>query len=357
MFKNLCNKKILVTGHTGFKGSWLVKLLYRYTSSIYGLSLKPRSGESLYEMLGIWNYLAKEYYCDILDFDKTAEIIAEIKPDVIFHLAAQSLVCESYKRPLDTFNVNAGGTANLLEAVRAFGGPAAVICITTDKVYENSESGVPFTETDPLGGYDPYSASKAAAEIVIQSYRKSFFNLADYGVKHYVQLASARAGNVIGGGDFAENRLAPDIYRAVKSGNDFILRHPDSVRPWQYVIEPLVGYMMLADKMLGEYNSEYSSAWNFGPGPESFITARQLTKKALTIFGHGLYKEAVNSNSMHEAGILKLDSSKAMDKLGWIPKTGIDEALIKTFTWYKALLDGQDINIVINKQIDEYFGL
>ena len=353
MFENLRDKRILVTGHTGFKGSWLVKLLYRYTSRIYGFSLGPCSEESLYEMIGISNYLWNEYYCDILDFEKLAKYIAETKPDVIFHLAAQSLVCESYRRPLGTFNVNAGGTANLLEAVRVSGISTVVVCVTTDKVYENNESGVPFAETNPLGGYDPYSASKAAAEIIIQSYRKSFFNPDDYDVKHNVQLASARAGNVIGGGDFAENRIVPDIYRAVKSGKNFVLRHPESVRPWQYVVEPLIGYMTLAEKMLGKYNPEYSSAWNFGPSQESFITAKQLAEKAFGILGRGHYEEAKTAG-VHEAGVLKLDSSKAMNELGWTPKTGIDRALANTFDWYKVLVDGQDVNNVINRQIDEY---
>ena len=363
MFESLKNKRILVTGHTGFKGSWLVKMLYRFTSHIYGFSLKPKYENSMYEICQIVSYLENEYYdLNISKYDNIAKCIFEVKPDIIFHLAAQPLVRDSYEFPLDTFNVNAGGTANLLEAVRQLKKKCAVICITTDKVYENNESGTQFKEIDPLGGYDPYSASKAAAEIVIESYRKSFFNPLRYGIDHQIQLASARAGNVIGGGDFSKDRIVPDIYRAMKSnGANIELRNPSAIRPWQHVLEPLDGYIKLAQKMYDEEDkcNIWSSAWNFGPNKNSFKTVKYIAQKAIKIFNAGRILCNANISNKHEASILMLNSEKANNVLDWNPKWNVDKALSKTFEWYKLILDKEPrkkLVKAIENQIEEYYG-
>ena len=354
------NKKILITGHSGFKGSWLVKILSMISNAkLYGFSTMS-DNYKLYKMLSIRDFMQDFDDGNIDDRSSIFDAMHHIQPDIVFHLAAQPLVRESYECPLETFSVNAGGTANLLEAIRQLKKKCAVICITTDKVYENNELGVAFKETDPLGGYDPYSASKAAAEIVIDSYRKSFFNPNNYGKEHFVQLASARAGNVIGGGDFSKDRIVPDIYRAVKANEDIVLRNPLAIRPWQHVIEPLDGYIKLAQKMCDDedMHSVWSSAWNFGPSKSSFKNVKYIANKAVEIFRKGTVKCNNSISTMHEAGILMLDSGKANDVLKWNPKWNVDEALNKTFVWYKLMLANaskKQLAEEIESQIKEYY--
>lgn len=356
------NKKILITGHSGFKGSWLTKILsMKSNAKLYGFSTMS-DDYKLYKILNVRSLLQDYDIGNVSDFYDIYNVIHYVQPDIIFHLAAQPLVRDSYECPLDTFNINAGGTANLLEAVRQLNKKCAVICITTDKVYENNESGAQFKETDPLGGYDPYSASKAAAEIVIDSYRKSFFNHSNYGADHLVQLASARAGNVIGGGDFSKDRIVPDIYRAMKTnGSNIELRNPSAIRPWQHVLEPLDGYIKLAQKMYDEEDkhSIWSSAWNFGPNKNSFKTVKYIAQKAIKIFNVGRILCNANISNKHEAGILMLNSEKANNVLDWNPKWNVDKALSKTFEWYKLMLDKEPrkkLVKAIENQIEEYYG-
>lgn len=356
------NKKILITGHSGFKGSWLIKILsMKSNAKLYGFSTMS-DDYKLYKILNVRSLLQNYDVGNVSDFYDIYNVIHYVQPDIIFHLAAQPLVRDSYECPLDTFNINAGGTANLLEAVRQLKKKCVVICITTDKVYENNESGTQFKETDPLGGYDPYSASKAAAEIVIDSYRKSFFNSSKYGTDHLVQLASARAGNVIGGGDFSKDRIVPDIYRAMKTnGSNIELRNPLAIRPWQHVLEPLDGYIKLAQKMCDEEDkhSIWSSAWNFGPSEKSFKTVKYIAQKAIKIFNAGRILCNANISNKHEAGILMLNSEKANNVLDWNPKWNVDKALSKTFEWYKLMLDKEPrkkLVKAIENQIEEYYG-
>jgi CDP-glucose 4,6-dehydratase len=351
MFNNL---NVLVTGHTGFKGSWLCKILNDFGANVYGYSLKPNE-MSLYKLANIKNILCGETIGDILNYNRLKTCIYDKGIDVIFHLAAQPLVKESYSLSKYTFDVNTIGTTNVLESLKGYYKPCVVICITTDKVYQNNELGIPFKEDDPLGGYDPYSASKAAAEIVIDSYRKSFFNPDSYGHSHSIQLASVRAGNVIGGGDFANDRIIPDIVRSIQSNSSVDIRSPNSIRPWQHVLEPLYGYISLANKMLNNPNdTQWSSAWNFGPVEESFKSVKYIVDKTIELFGCGSWNDVSVGPHLHESKILKLDSTKAMNALDWRPKWDVDTAIAKTVEIYKAILDSTDINNIMMKQIYEY---
>ena len=262
MFNNIYkNKKILVTGHTGFKGTWLCLWLEMLGAKVIGYSIDIPTKPSLFEMV---KPKCIDIRANISDFKKLNSVIKKYKPDIIFHLAAQPLVRLSYKKTLDTYQTNVIGTANILESIKLNKFVKAVVAITTDKVYLNNETGKPFRENDPLGGYDPYSASKAACEIVISSYRDSFFNIRDYGKKHNTLIASARAGNVIGGGDFAKDRLIPDFIKAILANKNLKIRNPKAIRPWQHVLEPLSGYLMLGAKLL-KGKKEFAQAWNFGP--------------------------------------------------------------------------------------------
>lgn len=351
----LNNKNVLVTGHTGFKGSWLCAILNKLGANVYGYALEPND-ISLYTYANIKNILCGEIISDILDINKLKTFIYDKGIDVIFHLAAQPLVRESYISSKYTFDVNTIGTANVLECLKNYYKPCIIICITTDKVYANNECGIPFKEDDPLGGYDPYSASKAAAEIVIDSYRKSFFNPAEYNKTHKIQLASVRAGNVIGGGDFANDRILPDIIKSIKNNTSVDIRNPQSIRPWQHVLEPLYGYIFLANKML-EYptNSKWSSAWNFGPNEESFKSVRYIVDKTIELFGYGSWNNISSNTHLHESNVLKLDSSKAINKLNWHPKWNVDTALAKTVEIYKSILNNnENIRDLMLKQIYEY---
>lgn len=358
----LNNKKIFITGHTGFKGSWLCKLLKeKYDVQLFGYSLKKQCNK-LYDILNIKNIMDKDFISnDILDFSSLNQIIENIQPDIIFHLAAQPLVRDSYLNPLDTFNINAIGTANLLETIRLnmIKKLCAVICITTDKVYANDETEYAFTENDKLGGHDPYSSSKTCAEIIIESYRKSYFNPKQYGITHNIQLASVRAGNVIGPGDFSKDRIVPDIFNAIKNKKPICLRNPQSIRPWQHVIEPLTGYIRLAEKMIEKPldTDIWSSAWNFGPDEESFETVEYLTKNAIKILKAGKYKDVHDINNVYEANVLKLDSTKAKLLLQWKSKWSLDKSIKKTFEWYKAYLNKAtklELRENIENQIREY---
>ncbi|MBA3047740.1 CDP-glucose 4,6-dehydratase [Patescibacteria group bacterium] len=351
--KKFKNKKILITGHTGFKGAWLSQILLNWGACITGISLKPTTSPNLFNPLKIKNKI-NNYFTDIRDFKKIKEIVKKEKPEIVFHLAAQPIVRESYDRPLYTFETNIIGTANILEAIKETNTVRSAVIITTDKVYKNNESGRPFKEGDKLGGDDPYSASKAAAEIVIDSYIKSFFNPTDYNKKHKTLIASARAGNVIGGGDWSDDRLVPDLIKGIFHNKQIIIRNPDAVRPWQHVLEPLYGYLLLATK-LQTGKKDFSGAWNFGPNNQSFLTVEEFTKLALRILNKGVYVIKKDLDSKHESKLLKLNSNKAKKQLNWQQELNINKTLQLTFEWYKNFYNKEDIIDVTNRQIESFF--
>jgi len=329
-------RKVLITGHTGFKGSWLALWLESLGAQVIGYSLDPPTDPSFFQATGISDRVV-DIRGDILDRVTISETIKKYRPEYIFHLAAQPLVRFSYNHPRYTFDVNVMGTANILEAIRLSHYSATCVCITSDKCYANRECDYAYKEQDPLGGHDAYSASKAAAELVIASYRKSFFSS---GTGPRVSLSSARAGNIIGDGDWAQDRIVPDCVRALVKGNMVEVRNPRAVRPWQFVLDPLFGYLWLALKMR-EDPETYADAWNFGPDCSNPVDVRTLTEKIIREWGEGTWKlPAENENAPHEAGYLKLDSAKSMGMLGWKPAYAIDEAIRKTIGWYRNYYSG-----------------
>lgn len=345
-------KKVFLTGHTGFKGSWLLKILSILGAEVKGYALAPQNAFDLYHLLN-GDSLCDSVIADLREKKLLIESITDFQPDYIFHLAAQPLVRLSYDIPAETFEVNAIGTANLLDGVRALNKPCQVVLITTDKVYHNYEWVYPYRETDRLGGYDPYSASKACAEIVINSYRNSFFNINRYS-EHKKAVAVARAGNVIGGGDWSKDRLVPDIVRALSNDDAIQIRNPNSIRPWQHVLEPLIGYLMLGSK-LTENPELYSPAYNFGPDFQDALPVSEMVNTAIKCWGNGRYETAQILNQPHEAGLLKLDISKAIAELNWKPKLNAYTAIEQTINWYKYYLSfEQDIVAFTEKQITDF---
>ena len=340
------NKKVLVTGHTGFKGSWFTLLLSQIGAEVTGYSLPPRTSPNLYDLLDL-KLKCNSIIGDINDTKKLEEVVLKIQPDFIFHLAAQPLVRYSYHEPIDTFSTNIIGTANLLNACRSITNHCSVVCVTTDKVYHNNEWEFPYRENDQLGGYDPYSASKAAAEIVIDSYRNSYFKGTN------ISVASARAGNVIGGGDWSEDRLFPDIVQSINSNNEIVLRNPSAVRPWQHVLDPLMGYLKLAHLMTVQPKA-YSQAWNFGPYNHESKTVLEVCEQAIALFQKGSIRIEKQENQPHEAGLLRLDISKAMASLNWQPNWSTDLAIEKTTNWYKSFLNGSNALELVQNNIKEY---
>ncbi|MBX9809913.1 CDP-glucose 4,6-dehydratase [Candidatus Gracilibacteria bacterium] len=326
-------KTILITGSTGFKGSWLSLWLHSLGANVIGYSLSPYTEPNLFSILGL-DSLINQIYGDINDLGKLQEICNTYQPEIIFHLAAQPLVRESYRDPVGTFQTNVMGTVNILEVIRNTESIKGAVLITTDKVYENLETMRPYLETDRLGGHDPYSTSKAMDELAITSYVRSFFS------KGEKKIVSVRAGNVIGGGDWSKDRLIPDIIQAFENGEPVILRNPDSVRPWQHVLEPLSGYLMMGEKIFQD--DKYLGSYNFGPDISDTMRVEDIVIKAIETLGKGEYK-IQKDESMHEAGLLLLDNTKAKKLLGWSPKFGIDEALERTFGWYRAYADGEDM--------------
>jgi CDP-glucose 4,6-dehydratase len=346
------DKRVFVTGHTGFKGSWLIQILQWLGADVKGYSLAPEKDSDLYNEIKGDEICYSSVIADLRDQQALHGEMVRFEPHFVFHLAAQALVRRSYDYPLDTFMVNTQGTANVLEALRFMNHPCVALMITTDKVYENPERGSAFKEDDKLGGYDPYSASKAAAEIVVASYQRSFFNPEKYSA-HQKSVASVRAGNVIGGGDFSDDRIIPDIARALEFDETVTLRNPHSVRPWQHVLEPLGAYLLLAAKM-SEDPLKYSTAFNFGPDPADVVTVEDLTRIFLERFGKGNYKIEQQDNAPHEAKLLVLDSSKAEQVIGWKPKLSAREAIELTADWYADHTNTAAVKCL--KQIQSYFG-
>ncbi len=325
-------KKVFLTGHTGFKGAWMVQILHWLGAQVKGYSLAPEKNNDLYYQIKGDSLCYSSVIGDICDKQKLSSELVRFEPDYVFHFAAQALVRRGYDMPSYTFLVNAQGTAHVLDAIRSLKNKCVGVMITTDKVYDNPERGLPFKEDDKLGGYDPYSASKAAAEIVIDSYRRSFFNPNTY-EKHGKAIAAARAGNVIGGGDYSDDRIIPDIVRAITFGETVGLRNPASIRPWQHVLEPLGAYLLLAAKM-NEDPIKYSTAYNFGPKPDDMLTVEDLTKVFIASFGGGNYEDISNATAVHEAKLLLLDSSKAQADLGWVAHMDAKTAIRWTAEWY-----------------------
>lgn len=347
-------KKVLITGHTGFTGAWIAHLLLNWGTRVSGLSLDPPSNPHLFGILGLDKRM-QNYRADVRDYDQLVKIFKKENPEIIFHLAAQAIVRESYDRPLDTFSTNVMGTANVLHAAAKIDGVRALVVATTDKVYENREGAHhPFRERDRLGGWDPYSASKVGADFVAHSYMHSFFRSEDLGRRHSTAVAIVRAGNIIGGGDWGKNRLISDIVRSVYEGDGkVVVRIPHAVRPWQYVLDPIHGYLFLA-KELACGNKAAIGAWNFGPDDTNFLTVEEVVKRSLTILGEGKY-EIVPDTEKPEEITLTLDASKAKKHLGWRPRYHIDDALRHTLNWYKDFYKGKEIIKTMNEQIESYF--
>ncbi|MFL9484988.1 CDP-glucose 4,6-dehydratase [Chitinophagaceae bacterium LWZ2-11] len=342
-------KKVFITGHTGFKGAWLLKILSLLNADVKGYALAPYTKDDIYCLIN-GDDLCNSVIGDLRDKDKLIKEVLDFQPDFVFHLAAQPLVRLSYDIPAETFEVNAIGTANVLDAVRKLEKKCNVVLITTDKVYHNNEWLYPYRENDRLGGYDPYSASKACAELVIDSYRNSFFNLNEYDT-HKKTVAVTRAGNVIGGGDWSKDRLLPDIARALGKREAVIVRNPSSVRPWQHVIEPVTGYLLLGEK-LDQQPQRFGQAYNFGPYSDDTLTVEEMVNIAIEKWGEGKYEVVANSKQPHEAGLLKLDISKAEAEIGWAPKLKAKDAVSMTVDWYKSFFANRNIiNVITEDQI------
>jgi len=347
-------KRVFLTGHTGFKGSWLLYWLHLSGATVKGYALPPDSNPSLFGLLG-GEQLCESVLADLNDRARLEKELLDFQPDFIFHLAAQPLVRLSYAIPVETFATNAIGTANLLDATRRLGKPCTMVLITTDKVYENREWVYPYRENDRLGGYDPYSASKACAELVINCYAQSYFNPADY-ERHRMGLAVGRAGNVIGGGDWAKDRIIPDIVRALEADRPVQVRNPAAVRPWQHVLEPLGGYLLLGSRLATE-PTRYAGAWNFGPHLQDTLPVSVLADTALRAWGTGSYETLSLTSQPHEAGLLKLDISKAINELNWQPRYSAADSIRNTIAWYKALANGKTAAELVQADIEAYCAL
>jgi CDP-glucose 4,6-dehydratase len=351
MVKSWQGRRVFLTGHTGFKGSWLALWLSKVGAQIRGYALDPGTDPNLFTLASV-DKVIDDVRGDIRNYAKLEASMTEFKPEVVFHLAAQPLVRRSYADPVGTYSTNVMGTVNLLEAIRKTPSVRSVLCVTTDKCYENQEWVWPYRENDPLGGHDPYASSKACAEIVVAAYRSSFFPV-ELMREHNVALATARAGNVIGGGDWSEDRLIPDLIRGFESGHPVMIRRPNAIRPWQHVLDPLHGYIVLAEKLLAE-PANFASAFNFGPGEEDAWPVERIASKLAHMWGGGATWRKDSEPSPHETNVLRLDASKARLLLGWKPRLNIETALEWTVAWYSAAHQGANMAEVTEKQISEY---
>lgn len=346
------DKKVFITGHTGFKGSWLCLILHMLGAKVTGYAQEPPTNPSLFEICQV-HLAAKTVLADIRDLKTLKKNLTSASPEIVIHMAAQALVRESYANPLDTYSTNIMGTVNILEAARDCKSVRAIINVTTDKCYENREWIWSYREIEPLGGYDPYSSSKACSEIVTAAYRKSFFNPKEY-KKHSVTLATARAGNVIGGGDWAKDRLIPDCIRAVMNKETITIRNPKAVRPWQHVFEPLTGYLMLAEKLYKK-GRQFGDAWNFGPNEDDTKSVAWIANKISSEFGVPLVLHKTDKKKkLHEASTLRLDSTKSRLALGWHPRWNLEKTVDNTIAWYNAYLNVKEMKALCYQQIEEY---
>lgn len=341
------DKKVLITGYTGFKGTWLALWLHTLGADITGYALEPETEPSVFDAVKLESNINSNFG-NILDSAKLEKVFSDFKPEIVFHLAAQPLVRRSYDEPVLTYQTNVVGTLNVLEAARKCGSVKAFVNVTTDKCYENKESDYAYKETDVLGGYDMYSSSKACSEILSASYRNSFLNVNKGGYN----LATARAGNVIGGGDWAKDRLVPDCIKSLVNGENIELRNPDSIRPWQHVLEPLSGYLLLGKKLFE--SSEYAQAFNFGPDSDSVYSVSFVAQKIIDFWGTGRLVTVKSDETKHEAHLLTLDNGKAKSMLGWQPVYTIDEAVEKTVQWYRSFYKNENTLDLTVAQIKEY---
>lgn len=344
-------KRVLLTGHTGFKGSWLSLWLQSLGAQVVGFALAPPSNPSLFEVANVGAGMTS-IIGDIRDLAHLRAVFVEHQPEIVIHMAAQALVRYSYVEPVETYSTNVMGTVNLLDAVRMAPGVKAVVNVTSDKCYENKEWAWGYRENEPMGGFDPYSNSKGCAELVASAYRSSFFN-ADKYHEHGVALASARAGNVIGGGDWAEDRLIPDIMRAISEGRPVNIRNPHAIRPWQHVLEPLSGYLLLAQRLYEE-GAVFAEGWNFGPNDEDAKPVQWIVEQLTQAWGGGASWVVDGGNHPHEAHYLKLDCSKARAQLNWHPRWRLDETLGKIVAWQRACKNKKDMRAITLQQISAY---
>ena len=341
-------KRVFITGHTGFKGSWLSLWLQQLGAHVKGYSLPAPTNPSVFDLCDVQSGMESEID-DIRDLEQIKKSMASFAPEILIHMAAQPLVRHSYVDPVETYQTNVLGTVNVLEAARAIDDLRVIISITTDKCYQNNEWEWGYRENDPMGGDDPYSSSKGCAELVSAAYKKSFFDTAD----RPKRIATVRAGNVIGGGDWAEDRLIPDILNAFEKSEPIRLRNPHAIRPWQHVLEPLSGYLMLAEK-LWDAEKNYLSAWNFGPHPDSMVQVGLIAESMASQWGSGAKIKTDDGHHPHEASILKLDISRALSHLGWAPKLSLQKALSLIIEWHKAYLDGRDMRQITLQQIKAF---
>lgn len=344
-------KRVLLTGHTGFKGSWLALWLQSLGAEVTGYALTPPTAPSLFEVAKVGARM-NSIIGDIRDLDRLSKAFADHQPEVVIHMAAQPLVRHSYHEPVETYSTNVMGTVNLLEAVRRTKSVRAVVNVTSDKCYDNREWVWGYRENEPMGGYDPYSNSKGCAELVTSAYRNSYFHPDKYST-HGVALASARAGNVIGGGDWATDRLIPDIMRAIANGEAVHIRSPHAIRPWQHVLEPLSGYLVLAER-LHQDGAAYAEGWNFGPSDEDARPVQWIVERLTSTWGEGANWKLDAGDHPHEAHYLKLDCSKAKARLHWQPRWHLAHTLSAIVEWHRAHRDGQDMREVTQRQIDAY---
>lgn len=340
------NKKVFITGHTGFKGGWLTLWLNSMGAEVHGYALQPPTSPSLFDIANVKSCLETHTIADIRDLSSLKQAISDVKPEIVFHLAAQPLVRQSYDNPLETYTTNVIGTVNLFESIRQTPSVRAIVNVTTDKCYENREWIWPYREDEAMGGYDPYSSSKGCVELVTSAYRRSFF--AESGVA----LASARAGNVIGGGDWAQDRLIPDFLRSLDNRKSLTIRSPHAIRPWQHVLEPLSGYIQLAERLFLE-GEAYATAWNFGPREEDAKPVNWIVEKLVSSTPGASWQIDQNPQP-HEANYLKLDSSKARAILNWQSRWDLETALSKIIDWHKHWRNGEDMRAVCLAQINEY---
>ncbi len=345
------NKRVLLTGHTGFKGSWLSLWLQSMGAQVVGYALAPPTNPSLFEVAGVSKNMTS-VIGDIRDFENLRKVFLSHQPEIVIHMAAQPLVRYSYIAPVETYSTNVMGTVNLLEAVRNTNSVRAVVNVTSDKCYENKEWAWGYRENEAMGGFDPYSNSKGCAELVTAAYRNSYFHIDKYQT-HGVAIASGRAGNVIGGGDWAEDRLIPDIMRAITQGNAVNIRNPHSIRPWQHVLEPLSGYLILAQKLFEE-GVNYAEGWNFGPSDEDARPVQWIVELLTKSWGNGASWTLDGSEHPHEACYLKLDCSKAKARLGWQPRWHLEDTIKAIIEWHQAHARGDDMRSLTLRQIDAY---
>ena len=346
------SKRVLVTGHTGFKGSWLSIWLHELGAEVVGIGLDPYSEKDNFVLSRIGSKIKADIRADIRDGQKMKEIFEKYQPEIVFHLAAQPLVRLSYNIPVETYETNVMGTIHIMEAIRTTKSVKVGVMITTDKCYDNCETLEGYVETDPFGGYDPYSSSKGACEVAIQSWRRSFFNPTDYGKKHTVSIASVRAGNVIGGGDWAKDRIIPDCIRALEAGKVIDIRSPKAVRPWEHVLEPLSGYMLLAQLMWNN-PTEYCEGWNFGPEAEGVSTVWEVASEVIKNYGSGELKDSSDPNAVHEANLLMLNINKAKSRLGWYPRMNMQQCMELVVDWYKRY-QTEDVYALCVEEINKF---